>query len=135
VKPKTILIVDDDPDLVLGLTVRLRAKGYRVLSAVDATSALETNREKPDLLILDLSLPGADGFSVLEQIQAPNDKPATPTIVLSGRSAVGNKDRALKAGAVAYFQKPPENNALLNAISLALGGAGAFEPATQLERA
>jgi two-component system KDP operon response regulator KdpE len=60
--PKTILIVDDDSDLVLGLTVRLRAKGYRVLSAVDATSALEMHREKPDLLILDLGLPGGDGL-------------------------------------------------------------------------
>ncbi len=128
-KPKTILIVDDDSDLVLGLTIRLRAKGYRVLSAVDATSALEMNREKPDLLILDLGLPDGDGFSVLEQIQATEYQAATPTIVLSGRAAIGNKDRALKAGAVDYFQKPPENNALLSAIRLALGEIGSHGPA------
>jgi DNA-binding response OmpR family regulator len=133
--PKTILIVDDDSDLVLGLTVRLRAKGYRVLSAVDATSALEMHREKPDLLILDLGLPGGDGFSVLEQIKAPEGETATPTIVLSGRSAIGNKERALKAGAVAYFQKPPENNALLSAIRLALGENGALGPAAQMQSA
>ena len=134
-KPKTILIVDDDSDLVLGLTIRLRSKGYRVLSAVDATSALEMNRERPDLLILDLGLPGVDGFSLLEQIKALEDQAVTPTIVLSGRTAIGNKDRALKAGAFDYFQKPPENNALMSAIRLALGENGVHAPAAQVQRA
>lgn len=118
---KKILIVDDDPDLVLGLTLRLKANGYSVVSAVDATSGLEMNRDqKPDLIILDLGLPGNDGFSVLEQMKIPESDAPPPTIVLSGRNAHGNKERAVQAGAFAFLQKPPENNVLLSAIKLAL---------------
>ena len=118
---KKILIVDDDPDLVLGLTVRLKANGYSVVSAGDATSGLQCNREqKPDLVILDLGLPGNDGFSVLEQMKKSPNGPSPPTIVLSGRNALGNKDRAVQAGAFAFLQKPPDNGVLLSAIRLAL---------------
>jgi two-component system KDP operon response regulator KdpE len=117
--PKKVLIIDDDPDLVLGLAVRLKANGYFVVSAVNASSGIEMKREhKPDLVILDLGLPGEDGFSVLEQM---NTLAATPTIVLSGRNTVGNRERALNGGAVAFIQKPPENHALLSAVRLALG--------------
>ena len=65
---KKILIVDDDQDLLRGLSIRLNASGYRVCLAVDAISAISTARkEEPDLIILDIMLPGCDGFEVLEQ--------------------------------------------------------------------
>jgi DNA-binding response OmpR family regulator len=119
---KTIMIVDDDPYLILGLSARLKANGYRVVSASDAVAAISVTRtEKPDLLILDLGLPGGDGFTVLERLKGLTSVEGPPTIMLSARNPDGNKTKALKAGAVAYFQKPPNTKDFLRAIREALG--------------
>jgi DNA-binding response OmpR family regulator len=118
---KTILIIDDDQDLLLGLTARLRANGYRAISAMDGTFAIAVARkETPDLIILDLGLPAGDGFVVLERLKALADLGAIPVIVLSARDPAGNKKRALDAGAVGFFQKPPDNHEFLDAIRHAL---------------
>ena len=119
---KKILIIDDDQHLLLGLTARLKANGYRVISATDAISAITVARkEAPDLVILDLGLPAGDGFLVLERMRGLADLVATPVIVLSARDPADNKKRALDAGAVAFFQKPPDNHEFLTAIRQALG--------------
>jgi two-component system KDP operon response regulator KdpE len=119
---KKILIVDDDPQLLLGLTPRLKAHGYSVVTASDAIAALGVARkETPDLIILDLGLPGGDGFLVLERLRNMAELSAIPVIVLSARDPGDNKKRALNSGAVAYFQKPPENHELLTSIRTALG--------------
>src|SRR6202041_2955376 len=103
----TILVVDDNPTVRKGLSIRLRANGYEVLfaeDAISATAALVT--ERPDLMILDLGLPCGDGFVVMERLQK-NDRLANiPVIVLTGRELADNRDRALQAGAAAFFQKP-----------------------------
>jgi DNA-binding response OmpR family regulator len=117
---KKILIVDDDKDLVLALGIRLKANGYNVVSAADGLSAVSMTRsETPDLVILDLGLPAGDGFSVLERMKGLER--ATPTIVRSARDPNGSKSRALAAGAVAYFQKPPNNHEFLSEVRQALG--------------
>jgi DNA-binding response OmpR family regulator len=119
---KKILIIDDDQHLQLGLSARLRAKGYRVSCAADAISAITVARkEAPDLIILDLGLPAGDGFLVLERMRDLADLVAIPVIVLSARDPADNKKRALDAGAVAFFQKPPDNHEFLGAIRHALG--------------
>ena len=119
---KKILIVDDDPHLLLGLTARLKANGYRVMCATDGLSAITVARkEAPDLVILDLGLPAGDGFLVLERMRGLADLVAIPVIVLSARDPTDNKKRALDAGAVAFFQKPPNNREFLTAIRQALG--------------
>lgn len=124
---KKILIIDDDPHLLLGLTARLRANGYKVISATDAISAIAVARqEAPDLVILDLGLPAGDGFLVLERMRGLADIGATPVIVLSARDPADNKKRALDAGAVAFFQKPPDNHEFLTAIRQALGESTAL---------
>jgi DNA-binding response OmpR family regulator len=119
---KKILIVDDDPHLLLGLTAKLKANGYRVMCATDALSAITVARkEAPDLVILDLGLPAGDGFLVLERMRVLADLVAIPVIVLSARDPTDNKKRALDAGAVAYFQKPPDSFEFLTEIRQALG--------------
>jgi DNA-binding response OmpR family regulator len=119
---KKILIVDDDPHLLLGLTAKLKANGYKVMCATDALAAITVARkEAPDLVILDLGLPAGDGFLVLERMRSLADLVATPVIVLSARDPADNKKRALDAGAVAFFQKPPDSYEFLTEIRQALG--------------
>jgi CheY-like chemotaxis protein len=116
-----ILIVDDNPTIRKGLSIRLRANGYEVLCAEDAisaTSALVT--EMPDLMILDLGLPCGDGFKVMERLHKSDRLAHIPVIVVTGFEVAGNRDRALQAGVAAFFQKPVGNDDLLCAIRKAL---------------
>lgn len=118
---KKILIVDDDPFLLLGLSRRLRANSYDVDCAGDGVSALAGARhDKPDLILLDIGMPGQDGFKVLERLKADEQLSSIPVILLSGRGARSNRERALNGGAREYLQKPAENIQLLSAVQLAL---------------
>jgi len=119
---KRILIVDDDEDLAKGLRVRLRAQNYAVGVATDAVSATsEAKKDPPDLILLDLGLPAGDGFIVMERLSNIESLASVPIIVLSAREPETNKKRALEAGAMAYLQKPVDNEELLIAIRKALG--------------
>ena len=119
---KTILIVEDDQHLLVGLTTRLKAHGYGVIWATDAVSAVAVAlKEAPHLVILDLGLPGGDGFLVLERFKSLAPLSTTPVIVLSARNPADTKPRALAAGAAAFFQKPPDDHEFLEAIRHALG--------------
>ena len=115
-KPK-ILVVDDDPDLVRAMRLRLRASNYEVATASDGYTAIASaQKERPALIILDLGLPVGDGFVVLDRLQSIDALSAIPVIVLSARDPQSNEERALKAGAAAFFQKPADNDELMNAI-------------------
>jgi two-component system KDP operon response regulator KdpE len=119
---KTILIVDDDRHVLMALTARMKSAGYRVVAATDAISAVTTAcKESPDLVVLDLGLPAGDGFAVLERMRAMPNLAPVPVIVLSGQDPIDNRQRCLDAGAVAFFQKPPDNREFFAAIRLALG--------------
>jgi DNA-binding response OmpR family regulator len=116
-----ILIVDDDPDLRRGLNLRLRANQYDTVYAEDAFSAVSmAEKERPQLILLDLGLPAQDGFTVLEKLQGNPSLGCIPVIVLSARDPYENQNRALQAGADAYFQKPADNGELLDAIRMIL---------------
>jgi DNA-binding response OmpR family regulator len=91
-----------------------------VIVAGDGMSAVNlAQNEFPDLMILDLSLPWADGYTVMDRLRSNEDLCDIPIIVLTGRDPSINRDRALKAGAVAFFQKPFENDKLLKAVEYA----------------
>jgi DNA-binding response OmpR family regulator len=119
---KTILIVDDDPDVRLGLHIRLKANHYNVIFAADGMASIaEARKHKPDLIVLDLGLPAGDGFSVMERLKANDGLSLIPVIVVSARDRNANMDRALKAGAKAFLQKPVDNAELLKVIRQVLG--------------
>jgi two-component system KDP operon response regulator KdpE len=127
-RPK-ILVVDDDPDLVRAMRLRLRANNYEVTTASDGYGAIASaQKERPALIILDLGLPVGDGFVVLDRLQNSDSLSGVPVIVLSARDPQANEERALKAGASAFFQKPADNDELMNAIRLSLTPAGAQTP-------
>lgn len=119
---KKILIVDDDPVIRRVLNALLRSKNYETAFAVDAISGVTTARkENPDLIILDIGLPGGDGFLLMERFRNLASLACVPVVVLSGRDPLTNKEKALEAGAVAFLSKPPDSNELLATIRKALG--------------
>jgi two-component system KDP operon response regulator KdpE len=124
-----ILVVDDDPDLVRALRLRLRANNYDVSTATDGYSAIASaQKDRPALIILDLGLPVGDGFVVLDRLQNIDALAGVPVIVLSARDPQMNEERALKAGAAAFFQKPADNEELLNVIRVNLGTSAHSAP-------
>jgi two-component system KDP operon response regulator KdpE len=128
---RTILIVEDDPDVRRGMYLRLRANHYETILAADALSGMaEARKHKPDLIILDLGLPAGDGFLVMERLKAVPALAVIPVIVVSARDARANQGRAVDAGATAFLQKPVDNDELLAVIRQALGeGSRADKPA------
>jgi DNA-binding response OmpR family regulator len=117
-----ILIVDDDRDLLHGMNIWLRSQGFKVVFAVDATSAVVmATSERPDVIILDISLPGGGGYHVMKSLKSSLPLGSIPVIVITAGDESINRERALTGGAEAFFQKPFNNDELLAAIKKALG--------------
>jgi two-component system KDP operon response regulator KdpE len=121
---KKILLVDDDKDLLQGMNVTLRASGYEVINAQDAIAAVSMARHaKPDLIVLDIGLPGGDGFLVMERLDgliSASSISVIPIIVVSAKESGPNRERAIKAGALAFFQKPVDRKEFMAAVRKAV---------------
>lgn len=103
---KKILVVDDDPDMIRLLSVRLKSNGFDVVAAEDGVSCMaQMRKEQPDLIIMDLGIPAGDGFKSIERVRANVDYASTPIIVLTGQDASLSRERAMQAGADAFFEK------------------------------
>ena len=105
--PTSVLVVDDEPQVVWMLQFSLQAEGYETFSARDGRSALEEIRQHhPKLMLLDIMMPVMDGWSVLEQMQAiaPEDRPRV--VVVSARSSLRDRAKAAELGADAFVPKP-----------------------------
>lgn len=118
---KRILVADDDPGMRLALAIRLRANNYEVTCAGDGLSVVdEARRHTPDLILLDLGMPGGDGFTVMNMLQSEEPEASIPVIVLSGRNRATHQGLALDAGASIFLQKPADTEQLLSAIAQVL---------------
>lgn len=116
-----IMVVDDDPDLRQALSLRLRANNFETVNVCDGYSAIAmAQKEKPHLIILDLGLPAGDGFAVLKNLQQYPALSSIPVIVLTARDPEGTEKRTLESGAIAFFQKPADNEELLGVIRASL---------------
>ena len=114
-RPLRILVVDDDPAMVGAITALVGTEGHQVITAYDGLTAVRRFREEsPDLVLLDLAMPGPDGFSVAGQIRAAG---GAPILVVSGESGEPAKVRALEIGADDYLVKPFGKAELLARIS------------------
>ncbi|MEE8420154.1 MAG: response regulator transcription factor [Dehalococcoidales bacterium] len=121
----TILLVDDDPQLIKLVRVNLESVGSRVLVAMDAPSALEAvSLEAPDLIILDIMLPGIDGYELCRRIR---EFSATPIIMLTAKVEDVDKVKGLKLGADDYLTKPFNVQELLARIEAVLRRSGSPE--------
>ena len=130
-KDKTILIVDDDPDVVTAITMSLNDLGARVLQAVDGGQAVEINdKEHPDLVVLDMMLPKRSGFLVLERIRKGKAKGAKPRVIMiTGNLGTRHKTYAETLGVDDYINKPFRMERLLGSIEKSLGGSASAPPA------
>jgi DNA-binding response OmpR family regulator len=103
-RPLRILVVDDDPAMVGAITALVGTEGHQVITAYDGLTAVRRYREdRPDIVLLDLAMPGPDGFTVAGQMRAEGD---APIVVVSGESKEAAKVRALGIGADDYIVKP-----------------------------
>jgi DNA-binding response OmpR family regulator len=126
-KQTTILVVDDEKDLVRMIRYILEKEGYRVIAACDGKSGLTAiRRSKPDLVILDPRLPKMDGLDILRLLRRGSRARANlkesrlPVILLSGRRTAADRILGLKAGADDYVAKPFSPGELLARIEILL---------------
>jgi DNA-binding response OmpR family regulator len=120
-KPKKILVVEDDLDMFKALAIRLEANGYDPLLATSvATSVGMVRIDPPDLIVLDLGLPDGEGYSVMEKLKSIPAAYSIPVIVLTARDPEGNQERSYGGGAFDFFQKPVNEEWLMESIKRAL---------------
>jgi two-component system alkaline phosphatase synthesis response regulator PhoP len=133
VPPKRILLVEDEPGLVLTLTDRLKSEGYDVGSASDGPSGLAlAARERWDVILLDVMLPGSSGFDVCRDLRQQGV--TTPVVMLTARGQVVDKVLGLKIGADDYLTKPFDMMELLARIEVQLRRAEAAKRTSSANR-
>ena len=126
-----ILLVDDDPDLLRLLSMRLSAAGHRVTATASAEEALvQLAMERPSLVVSDVQLPGKDGLALFDAIRAQH--PSLPVILLTAHGTIPDAVEATSRGVFTYLTKPFDGKALLDVIARALQVEG---PATTSARA
>lgn len=124
---KKILVVEDDAHIAEGLNLNLSLQGYDVCIAADGLAGLDKWRKwHPDLIVLDIMLPGIDGLSVLQQIR--QEDPQIPILILSAKSASDDRIRGLAFGVDDYLSKPFNLDEFLLRIERLLTRAAWYRP-------
>jgi DNA-binding response OmpR family regulator len=123
VAKRKILVVEDDQDTRRLVHLRLRQE-FDTVFATDAITAVSVaKKEQPDLVLLDLGLPGGDGLIVMQRFSSMLALEHIPIVIVSGRERAEHEEEALAAGAEAFLQKPFTADELLAAVHDALGDA------------
>lgn len=126
----TVLLVDDEVELIQSLQADLETHGYQVLTALDGKIALEIAREKnPHLILLDLMLPGLDGYRVLKLLKSDERYRRIPILVITARADTQDLTLALECGADGCLVKPVKFDVLLARIRLLVGNGNGKDSA------
>ena len=133
-----ILIADDNVVVLKTVSIKLKSVGYEVRTAMDGSTAIScVRRERPDLIILDINFPADfsrgggiawDGFLILDWLRRIDEVRDTPIIFITSGESSKFREKALAAGAIAFFQKPIDQDEMLSVIRHAVGDPP--EPAT-----
>ncbi|ATJ82570.1 response regulator transcription factor [Halomonas beimenensis] len=119
-----VLVVDDEPNIVLSLEFLMQQAGFEVITAEDGETALERVAEQaPDLVLLDISLPGIGGFDVLERLRADPALARLPIIMLTAHGREVEREKGLALGADDYVTKPFSTQALVEKVRALLDEA------------
>jgi len=118
---KRILLIEDDPSVLRAISYMLGKEGYDVLTAMNGLVGLrKAKEENPDLLILDVMLPGIDGFEVCHRLRAESQTAQLPILMLSAKGQAADRSTGLQVGANEYLTKPVERSVLLSKIEVLL---------------
>ncbi len=122
--PKKIMVVDDEPYIARVIKFKLEQEGYAVISANDGVTGLERIRqEKPDLVLLDVMMPGLTGYEVCQQVKADADLAGIPVVFLTAKGQERDREQGLNLGANDYITKPFSPNRLLELVRSIIGDA------------
>lgn len=118
---KRILLVDDEPSILLSLEFLMEQEGYNVQTATDGDEALQAVSEKlPDLILLDIMMPKRDGFEVCQTIRANPDWKETKIILLTAKGREVDQEKGLALGADDYVTKPFATQELVKKVKMVL---------------
>lgn len=118
-----IVLAEDEPNIVVSLRYLLSRAGYDVTAYENGQAALDAiMRDPPDLAILDVMLPGIDGFEILRNLRAGRSTDKLPVLMLTAKGQREDRERALAAGADMFVTKPFSNSELLEAVADLAGG-------------
>ncbi|CEP36299.1 MULTISPECIES: response regulator transcription factor [Halomonadaceae] len=116
-----VLVVDDEPNIVLSLEFLMEQAGFEVVTAEDGEQALaRVNDSQPDLLLLDISLPGISGFDVLEQLRGKEATAQLPIIMLTAHGRDVEREKGMALGADDYITKPFSTQSLVEKVKALL---------------
>jgi two-component system alkaline phosphatase synthesis response regulator PhoP len=114
---KSILVIDDEPSIGRVVQFKLQQEGFKVRVATDGLEGLAyMKEEKPDLILLDLMMPGMDGFEVCRRLRASPETVTTPVIILSARGQEMDRIRGIELGVLDFFTKPFSPKKLLERV-------------------
>lgn len=123
--PKKILIVEDNPQNLKVVQLSLKGRGYVLREATDGKDALKIAlEERPDLIIMDIQLPGLNGLEVTRRLRESPDFPQVPIVAVTAYAMRGDKERALKLGFDAYLTKPISTRELASLVAEMLARKG-----------
>jgi two-component system cell cycle response regulator len=121
--PKHVLVVEDNPHSLELICELVEAEGYRVTTVTSGDEALSrTPVERPDLVLMDIQLPGIDGLTVTRALKADPRTMTIPIVVISAHVLKEDVARALEAGCIAYLPKPLDTRRFLDLVARLLGG-------------
>ena len=114
---KSVLLIEDEPNIIEAISFILSRDGWEVKTHSNGHDAMDAVRDRrPDLLILDVMLPGKSGFDILQEIRDDAELGATPVLMLTARGQQKDREMAQRAGASRYMTKPFSNAEVLEAV-------------------
>lgn len=121
---KKIMVVDDEPYIARVIKFKLEQEGYTVISANDGQSGLQKiKEEKPDLVLLDVMMPGLSGYEVCQRIKEDAELAGIPVVILTAKGQERDREQGLTMGASDYITKPFSPNRLLELVKSMIGDA------------
>lgn len=118
-----ILIIEDDPNALRFIEYTLELEGYQVLSAKDGLEGIKKARdEHPSLIVLDIMLPGLDGYALCQQLRQKPETSLLPILMLSAKARQEDKDIGLRMGADDYLTKPADPSVVIAKVKDLLAG-------------
>jgi DNA-binding response OmpR family regulator len=114
---KHVLLIEDEPNIIEAISFILQQDGWKVTTHSDGTSALNViETQKPDLLILDVMLPGRSGFEILQDVRSGGGTAALPVLMLTAKGQAKDRQAAQSLGASHYMTKPFSNQEMLDVV-------------------